>query len=1131
MKLLVLVLFLGAFLVLNSAQDLNSLKVDYLELLRSTEIDDNSRDESVRNILTGLNFFQENDKQIALDWFKPTDASTAASKKVCIVASSFDGITMNSGIGSLYASLAELLVHNGQKVTVVYTKDDESESFKAAVARLAANGIEVISLPHSEIVIDAPALIRKSYEVYQYLKTQEFDLVHFPEWEGVAYYTVLAKREGLAFGKTQIVVGVHGPTHWVVSANSGKKELTNQGDLEVDYMERKSVELADFVWTPSQQLAQWAVQKGWNVPSSVSMLPLPAGKVVKGLTASSASRQAKELVFFGRLEARKGLKLFCDALDQLAASEDLTVTFLGSQGLHSVEGLEAVDYIEQRAANWKFFWKVVVDTDRADALQYLLESSDRVAVIPSLTDNSPYTVYECLYLGIPFVASNIPSIAALVSGTDNLFEPTVESLVSALNTAVSTGVAPAKGVWTVASAENTWTAYYNMIFASPAASSVEQTETPKVSVCLVHYNRPTLLLQAIESIEQQDYTNIEVVLIDDGSNLPEAHSLLEHLEAPFSARGWKIIKSDNQYLGAARNLAAKAASGKYVLFLDDDNFLKANAVSTYVNIAEKLQADLLTAAHAVFEGVEPPSDATVAERIWLPLGSAVAVGLFRNCFGDANFFVGREAFLAHPFTEEQKVGFEDYEFHATAALNGWNSIVVPEALMWYRMHDDGQMIHATSSVLNRLRSLRPYASKLNDVSTVMRFLASGEVVARQSTCGDGVCNVTGGEDCVNCFSDCNTLCKCPGDPESRCSNNGACRTTVDNGRTKAYCVCRTGFRCFDCRLELSNNRGSIQIANIKDESSDTVVDFDMVSAKRSFTIAVSKNTFRGPVNVCFQELTLIRTNLPPGSVVDPVSVRPKFQSIPVLPGGGWFVDIADADTNIPMHDFNQPILMTWPAPDSGNTNFQRTIPYLFDEFSEEWAMTSFTLADMDEAIFRRSLGSKTITFNVGSFGSCAAQFQMFQTDEHNPGETTGSRTSGGRPPSRSSRPSGSTGSSSTGHSSRTSGGQTSRTSGGHTSRTSGGHTSRTSGGSRTTGSSRPSGSISTSVSVSNSQNVTITFTVSPSNPSRRPPARNSRPSSRSSRPTTTDNGSLSAASTTVASFFVALSVVVISLFF
>jgi GT2 family glycosyltransferase/glycosyltransferase involved in cell wall biosynthesis len=705
------------------AQDLSSLKSEYLDHVRAlSHVPEGEREESIRNILSGLNVYQTENKVEHLEWSKSTSEAVVTGKKVCLVASSLEGMTLNSGIGTVYASLAELLNQNGNKVTILFAQNAEGAAFDGAVARYAASGIQLVALPVSKSTIDGPAMVKKSFEVYQYLKNSEFDLIQFPEWEGLGYYTLLAKKEGLAFASTTIVVGLHGPTHWVVAANTGKDELISQGDLELDYMERKSVELADSVWTPSQEVYAWAVEHGWKL-SAPSLLPLPAGKVVKELGKVDKARKAKELVFFGRLEVRKGLKMFCDALDELSVSEDIIVTFLGSQSITTIEGLQAVEYIESRAANWKFFWKVVADTDRSDALQYLLDAEDRIAVIPSLVDNAPYTVYECLYLGIPFLASNIPSIASLVAGdSKNLFDRTPAALASAMKKAVEKGVPSAQPVWTVVDAENTWSTYYNSLLSVESVQS-QNTETPKVSICLVHYNRPNLLLQAIESIEAQDYSNIEVVLVDDGSSMPEAVSLLEHLEAPFSSRGWKIIKTSNKYLGAARNTAAKAASGKFLFFLDDDNYLKVDTISTYVRVALKTQATLLTAAHAVFQGVEPPSDATVAERIWVPLGSSVAVGLFRNCYGDANFFVAREAFLAQQFTEETAVGFEDYEFHAKAALNGWESVVIPEPLLWYRMHDDGQMILSTSSLMNRLRSLRPYAAKLQDFKPLMRFLA------------------------------------------------------------------------------------------------------------------------------------------------------------------------------------------------------------------------------------------------------------------------------------------------------------------------------------------------------------------------------------------------------------------------
>lgn len=1107
------------------AQDLSSLKSEYLDHVRAlSNVPEGEREESIRNILKGLKVYQTGAQPEQLEWLKSSSAASISGKKVCLVATSLEGLTFNSGIGTVYASLAELLSQNGNQVTILFAQQAEGAAFEGAVARLAAAGIHLVALPAPKSTIDGPSMVKKSFEVYQYLKNTEFDLIQFPEWEGLGYYTLLAKKEGLSFGSTTISVGLHGPTHWVASANSGKEEIVSQGELELDYMERKSVELADFVWTPSQEVYAWAVEHGWKI-SSPSLLPLPAGKIVKNLEKVTKTRQAKELVFFGRLEVRKGLKLFCDALDELSVSDDIIVTFLGSQSIATIEGMQAIEYIESRASNWKFFWKVVADTDRADALRYLLENENRVAVIPSLTDNAPYTVYECLYLGIPFIASNIPSISSLVASKAGLFEKTPSALASALKNAVESGVAPTEPVWTVEAAENVWSTYYNTLLSNDAVEFPE-LESPKVSICLVHYNRPNLLLQAIESIEAQDYNNIEVVLVDDGSSMPEAVSLLEHLEAPFASRGWKIIKTSNKYLGAARNTAAKAATGKFLFFLDDDNYLKLDTVSTYVRVAENTQATLLTAAHAVFQGVEPPTDATVADRIWVPLGSSVAVGLFRNCYGDANFFVAREAFLAQQFTEETAVGFEDYEFHAKAALNGWESVVIPEALLWYRMHDDGQMIISTSSLMNRLRSLRPYAAKLNDFSPLMRFLASGEVVQRATTCGDMICNTTGGENCVNCYEDCNSICKCPGDPVSRCSGNGACRITTDNGRTKAYCDCRRNHFCCDCRLDVNKNPGKIQVATIDKRSADNVVDFKLSNSRKGVSIAVAKGTFSGPVSVCFQEYTGRNMDTYPQPFVDPFVVLPDERADPVDKSGGFFLDFVDRDTNVPQGDsMKKPIAIEWNQPEDDKSEIKSVNPYIWDDFTEEWIMPAETIKNQDLAFVRH--GSSKVTFSVG-YLACTGQFHMFAGARRpsRPSRTSGTRTTGSR----------STGSRSTG----------SRTTGSRTTGSRGSQVPELSGSGTFTVSLPPSVQPSTATEASTQSAVssevpsttvppTPTQTPSTRTPSRRPSgttsggSRPSRPSSRASRGT--PSASVSAASSLLVSTWILAIVSFVSFFF
>ena len=88
---------------------------------------------------------------------------------------------------------------------------------------------------------------------------------------------------------------------------------------------------------------------------------------------NAPAHPVSELVFFGRLDRRKGLIFFCDVLDRLAqgAGSVPTVTFLGSSVVVADTTSEA--YIRTRAARWPFRVDVLTDHDRERALAYLRE--------------------------------------------------------------------------------------------------------------------------------------------------------------------------------------------------------------------------------------------------------------------------------------------------------------------------------------------------------------------------------------------------------------------------------------------------------------------------------------------------------------------------------------------------------------------------------------------------------------------------------------------------------------------------------------------------------------------------------------------------------------------------------------
>ena len=115
-------------------------------------------------------------------------------------------------------------------------------------------------------------------------------------------------------------------------------------------------------------------------------------------------------------------------------------------------------------------------------------------------------------------------------------------------------------------------------------------DLPLVSVVLTHHGRPRMLRSALRSLKSQSYPKFEVIVVDDGSAGAEIIDELKSIEREISPLGWRLIRQDNRYLGAARNRGAKEAKGKYLIFMDDDNVAKPEEIETLVRAAERFGA-------------------------------------------------------------------------------------------------------------------------------------------------------------------------------------------------------------------------------------------------------------------------------------------------------------------------------------------------------------------------------------------------------------------------------------------------------------------------------------------------------------------------------------------------------------
>jgi len=666
--------------------------------------------------------------------------------RVCIVTPEFVGPTRNGGIGTAYTSLAQVLARAGHEVTVLYTNGDWSESGSVEhwEEHYRKQGILLVRLrPPDGISVASPYFAKRSYETYLWLKRNEkrFDIVHFPEWQGQGYYSLLAKRQGLAFEQVSFCVGVHSSTKWVELGNQRLYDRCDQ--LDEDFLERESVRLADAVISPSQYLLRWMRNDGWRFPSHVRVAPyaVPDDLIRRfadrnSRKTASAKRGVRELIFFGRLEPRKGAVVFCDAIDRLSErlpERRLRVTFVGKSWL--INGEDAATYIRSRAKKWPFDTQVL-SKDRAEALTYLQRASGALVVIPSIIENHPNTVLECLAAEIPFIASNVGGIPEQIAPADRdhvLFAPRADLLAGKIEAALESIPTVAKPAFDFSSNNEALVRWHEQ-FAAASEKEPKRApsrERPLVSVCLTHYNRSVCLRFALESLRNQDQLwPFEVILVDDGSTSDDASAYLDQLAPEFAQRGWKIVRQENQYLGSARNTAARHSSGKYLLFMDDDNYADPAEISTLAGVAERTGADILTCVSRLWSGAEAPGDSVQSVELqWAPLGAAIESGLFWNAFGDANALVRREAFEAlGGFRELHGITCEDWEFFARAVFSGFDLQMVPLPLFWYRLHK-GSMIQTTNVVANRLLAASPYLEQRQHGLSGVLLLSLGQSLA------------------------------------------------------------------------------------------------------------------------------------------------------------------------------------------------------------------------------------------------------------------------------------------------------------------------------------------------------------------------------------------------------------------
>lgn len=212
---------------------------------------------------------------------------------------------------------------------------------------------------------------------------------------------------------------------------------------------------------------------------------------------------------------------------------------------------------------------------------------------------------------------------------------------------------------------------------------------PQVSIIIPAYNVENYIEKALYSIERQSFTDFEVIIVNDGST-DETASLLDEYQA--KNNHVHVIHQQNQGVSAARNAGLKNAVGEFILFMDPDDTLSPQHVSSLIKVAVDNQSDITRSSSYKLVYEETGKETLIEENLselskedyiqrmfWSKsfqernrIGSAVWLALFKRSLLEKH---------AIWFDPELKFG-EDTLFHMKAAYFA-NNISYSETATYY----------------------------------------------------------------------------------------------------------------------------------------------------------------------------------------------------------------------------------------------------------------------------------------------------------------------------------------------------------------------------------------------------------------------------------------------------------------
>lgn len=245
----------------------------------------------------------------------------------------------------------------------------------------------------------------------------------------------------------------------------------------------------------------------------------------------------------------------------------------------------------------------------------------------------------------------------------------------------------------------------------------------KVSIIIPVYNIENYLSKCLDSVINQNFNDYEIIIINDGST-DNSSKIISDYQKKFPN---KIVSIDKQNEGQAiaRNIGIQKARGKYIMFVDGDDYIDENTLRICYDEAQKKEADIVCFGHhMVIDG-----KIYTTENSKMIVEDVVKDFILRQ-MGPCEKFIKRSLIIENNLYFPKLRAYEDIAVIPAYAIYTNKIVNIDEGLYYYLLRTGSTMNQTVYSkklehifdAMNNLYELFEKSNKLNQYYDEIEFL-------------------------------------------------------------------------------------------------------------------------------------------------------------------------------------------------------------------------------------------------------------------------------------------------------------------------------------------------------------------------------------------------------------------------